>query len=838
MKLGPFISGAKEWRWGPVKAKPKEGKGDEPMKRISIVSAAVLSAATIPGDGWALGLGELTLYSYLNEPFRAEVSLLEADALNDNDVHVDLASDAEFERLGVSRDFFLTRINFQVESDESGRRVVLTTEAPLREPYLDFVVEARWPDGRLLREYTVLMDLPPRPVGVALQDAPIEQAEQPDNQAVISGAEPASADAGGYATGAPVRPVPGAQYLVVNTDTLWRIASDGAAAGVSVEQTMLEILAANPAAFQAGNINGLKSGYVLQIPAAGDIRIDRATALDEVALQNEEWAQGIVRESQGLTLVADAETNIVETAEPAEGEPDTPVDNAMLAGSDPDPNDEAPLDVPGASPGRELEELIATVSRLQESVASLEMQIAERDAELASIKSALAEQQAASRIPVEVERPSAPVVQPNSALQPLPLWPFLAGIATLLVGGGLLIWRRTQRNAESESIDYAHLKDALPAEAIDEVSSPPQLSDPQIMASKALEEAQIYIAYGRTDQAVEVLSDALAEGLTSASLSMCLLECYVELEQLAEAGALLGRLAEGDSPELLERARQMLLDAGMTLTSPSGDAIAQRSQERAEGSEEASVLSELSFSAEPAYAPNDGQRAEPEFEVKRVNPTSATDEQAYGGDDFEDGILDGHSPEESVSVAESLYSAASPKGSAGESASIGVDPIDVVEEVPLLDAGLPAVEDPLEPEKSVAMQPAPLSSIEDEQGLQLAPLKGAVGDHTPEISADDAKSGEVTAEGALSPDTSSLELSPLDAGVDAAEIPVAENFDPDESIYGIETNPVDSKLDLARAYLDMGDEDGARPVLMEVIKEGDLPQQAEARELLLRLEAS
>ena len=56
-------------------------------------------------------------------------------------------------------------------------------------------------------------------------------------------------------------------------------------------------------------------------------------------------------------------------------------------------------------------------------------------------------------------------------------------------------------------------------------------------------------------------------------------------------------------------------------------------------------------------------------------------------------------------------------------------------------------------------------------------------------------------------------------------------FDMDESIYGAETNPVDSKLDLARAYLDMGDEDGARPVLMEVIKEGDLAQQAEAREL-------
>ena len=764
-----------------MKAKPKEGKGDESMKRISIVSAAVLSSATISGDGWALGLGELTLYSYLNEPFRAEVSLLEADSLNDNDVHVDLASDAEFERLGVSRDFFLTRINFQVESDESGRRVVLTTEAPLREPYLDFVVEARWPDGRLLREYTVLIDLPPRPAVLELQDAPIERAAQPDNQAVVSGAETASVDAGGYATRASVRPVPGAQYLVVKTDTLWRIASDGAAAGVSVEQTMLEILAANPAAFQAGNINGLKSGYVLQIPAAGDIRIDLATALEEVALQNEEWAEGVARESQGLTLVADAETKTVEASEPAVGQSDKPSDTAMLAGGETEPGDEAPLDVPGASLGRELEALIATVSRLQESVNSLETQLAERDAELASLRSALTQQQIAIPVPVAVETSSASAGQPNSVAQPLPLWPFLAGIATLLIGGGLLIWRRTGRNTESESIDHADLKDSLPAEESDEVSSPSRLSDPQIMVSKVVEEAQTYIAYGRTDKAVEVLVDALAEGLTSASLNMCLLECYVELEQFAEAGALLGRLEQGDSPELLERARQILLDGGMTLTSPSGDTVAQRSEERAEESEEASVLSELSFSAEPAFALNDAQNTEDASEVESV---------------------------------------------------------DVVEEVPLLDAAPSAFEDPLVPEKSEAGQAASLSSIEDEQGLQLAPLEGVVGDRNPETGADSAKSDETRAYASLPPDTSGLDLSPLDAGVDAAELPIAENFDTDESIHGVETNPVDSKLDLARAYLDMGDEDGARPVLMEVIKEGDRPQQAEARELLLRLEAS
>ena len=63
-----------------------------------------------------------------------------------------------------------------------GRRVVLTTDAPLREPYLDLVVEARWPDGRLLREYTVLIDLPPRPMVAEGQDAPVEKAAQLANQ--------------------------------------------------------------------------------------------------------------------------------------------------------------------------------------------------------------------------------------------------------------------------------------------------------------------------------------------------------------------------------------------------------------------------------------------------------------------------------------------------------------------------------------------------------------------------------------------------------------------------------------------------------------------------------
>jgi FimV C-terminal domain len=81
---------------------------------------------------------------------------------------------------------------------------------------------------------------------------------------------------------------------------------------------------------------------------------------------------------------------------------------------------------------------------------------------------------------------------------------------------------------------------------------------------------------------------------------------------------------------------------------------------------------------------------------------------------------------------------------------------------------------------------------------------------------------------------SGLSLAPVDAETEDQPSAVEEHA----AIYGSETDPMDSQLDLARAYIDMGDEEGARPVLMSVVKEGDLSQQAEARELLLRIEAT
>ena len=124
-----------------MKARPLEGKGDEPMKKFILVITSITVTAAAVGQCWALGLGELRVYTYLNEPLIAQIDLLEADDLSEGEMQVGIATDAEFTRLGMIRDVFLTRINFVVELDAAGKRVVLSTDAPLREPYLDFVVD-------------------------------------------------------------------------------------------------------------------------------------------------------------------------------------------------------------------------------------------------------------------------------------------------------------------------------------------------------------------------------------------------------------------------------------------------------------------------------------------------------------------------------------------------------------------------------------------------------------------------------------------------------------------------------------------------------------------------
>lgn len=247
----------------------------------------------------ALGFGELKLNSGLNQPLDAEIPLYDTGTLNASQLLVKLASPDAFERLGVERFFFLTRLKFTVALDGRGAGVIqVTSREPVREPYLDFIIEAHWPNGRIQREYTVLLDIPKYSDRAA---APVQVSRRPAGDAASATAPrtqtiPARSSRGPRPRqGDDRRSLPSVdgenRYRVQHNDTLVDIARRARPSrDVSIEQVMLALQRNNPRAFIGGNVNRLKSGYVLTYPTAAEARrLTASEAQDEVARQTAVW---------------------------------------------------------------------------------------------------------------------------------------------------------------------------------------------------------------------------------------------------------------------------------------------------------------------------------------------------------------------------------------------------------------------------------------------------------------------------------------------------------------------------------------------------------------------
>jgi pilus assembly protein FimV len=141
------------------------------LTRISLALVLFLSS-----EVWAIGLGDINLESALNEPLRAEIELLSATPEELSSLVVTLASAETFARYGIDRPFYLQEIEFKVLRDgPNGPVVQARSRSAITEPFLTFLVEARWSSGRLLREYTVLLD-PPTYSPPAVQQAPAVEA--------------------------------------------------------------------------------------------------------------------------------------------------------------------------------------------------------------------------------------------------------------------------------------------------------------------------------------------------------------------------------------------------------------------------------------------------------------------------------------------------------------------------------------------------------------------------------------------------------------------------------------------------------------------------------------
>ena len=130
------------------------------MKRPIKLSLAV-ALALAGGNAFALGLGAIQVRSGLNQPLDAEIPVITESAAEANALTVDLASAEDFERIGLSRSRLTVPIEMTVGTNARGQTVIkLSTKEAVREPLLDFLLVANWSKGKLLREYTVLLDPP------------------------------------------------------------------------------------------------------------------------------------------------------------------------------------------------------------------------------------------------------------------------------------------------------------------------------------------------------------------------------------------------------------------------------------------------------------------------------------------------------------------------------------------------------------------------------------------------------------------------------------------------------------------------------------------------------
>ncbi len=217
-----------------------------------------------PASSSSVGFGEVNLQSFLNQPLRAEIPLRGASGVADS-LRIRQASEDAYRRAGLNRGSVPGDLNIQQDGD----RVILTTRRPVREPYVGILLEARWDGGRAMREVSLLLDPP---------------------GTLPSGASAPSVSPADAA--APRTPRAGETLQVRSGDTLYAIVRRSGISGYSDEQAMLAFLDANPRAFIGNNINALRADAELRTPSRAQLEArSAADARAEVADQTRSWQE-------------------------------------------------------------------------------------------------------------------------------------------------------------------------------------------------------------------------------------------------------------------------------------------------------------------------------------------------------------------------------------------------------------------------------------------------------------------------------------------------------------------------------------------------------------------
>ncbi|WP_349736843.1 FimV/HubP family polar landmark protein [Pseudomonas jessenii] len=865
---------------------------------LAIAAASALSS----GMAHALGLGELTLKSTLNQPLVAEIELLDVKDLTAAEVVPSLASPDDFAKAGVDRQAFLNDLTFTPVLNASGKSILrVTSSKPLSEPMVKFLVQVMWPNGRLLRDYSVLLD--------------------------PSKFSPQTAEAAAQPTSTVAAPVTGAtkpsQYTTTPRDTLWEIAAK-ARNGGSIQQTMLAIQALNPDAFIDGNINRLKTGQVLRMPdQAQSTGLPQAKAIAEVAAQNKAWRQGrryVAKPGAGQQQL-DATNRARTEGAPAQAATDKL--SLVSAESGKNPGKGAAGDAKALSnklavtqesldtSRRDNAELKSRMADLQSQVDKLQRLLELKNNQLAKLQTegaaaapaaatapAMSAELAANPAAAPAPADAAPMVTPPEAT-PAPVEkpaeatpaasddqkfnelltnPVLLG----LVGGGavilLLLLLLLARRRKAQQAAEKHLRMAralaedqpfsadldLPESSFEGLEVPPPsvklataptpapapapVVAPVVMTTPiaaplvapaaersddVLGQAQSHINAGRLNQAAALLEDGVKQEPKRSDLRLKLMEVY---GQQGDRDAFVGQerqlVANGDNFAQVEKLKSRF--PAMALVAAGGIAAAAVAAEL-----DAQYVKELLLDEPQAPAP------EPE-PAPAPAPFEDDLDSAF---DLSLDDLDAITP---------LAPAPAPEPEVAALPDLGEFPLDddlsfesVLQQQTEIKENLDDLSD-FDLDLDLGAQPSPAMLAEDDflldldEGVKDFPV--AETPAVPEVALDDL---ELPADFDLSlaeeldaPDAFAAELDDVNAELESLSNSIGEPtfteadaaLDSDDDFDFLSgTDEAATKLDLAQAYIDMGDSDGARDILNEVVSEGSAEQKSEAEEMLSRL---
>jgi len=897
------------------------------MLRIrKLVLAMAAASALSSGMANALGLGELTLKSAQNQPLDAEIELLDVRDLTAAEVAPSLAPPEEFSKAGVAFATYLEDLTFTPVINPNGKSVLrVTSSQPLPGSVVKFLVQVMWPQGRLLRDYSVLLD-----------------------QAKAQGKQPAPGNVAPAVTGA-------SSYTTQRRDTLWQIAARNSQGG-SIQQTMIAIQALNPDAFIGNNINQLKVGQVLRLPDQQQIQaIAQGEAVRDVAEQYAAWREG--RRLGPRARQLDATRRGAAEAAPeriAQGDNLRLVSPGNQAGAAPAKGLNDKLAVAQESldtSRRDNDELKSRMADLQSQLDKLQRLIALKNDQLARLEA----QGAAGEAPVAAALPGEPApanpaanaepdVKPAPAAvdtapasvpdaqpradgvlgNPLLLW-LIAGSAFLVLLLLLVLLMR-KRKAQEEAEKHLRMARALAEEEqgagldIDadsfeglEVSAPSVTLSPAVVAASAaaataaekpavalaepapqpdttaalLAEVEQSLQSGRLNHAAELLETALAAEPQRDVLRLKLMEVYarqgdhsafVEQERVLPATeqnvaqvdelkgrfpAMLGLAAAGLGAAALAAEMDEQYVQGLLQDPPEAPVVEDTVPEGASEAEP-EVLSEPDFVAEQAL----DDIVEPEVEaISEVPALDASDldsdfdlslgedlpeEDPLAAPLLDEPVLDEVQVEEQPAAVEAELQADAEKDAETDVAADADFEAMLAQAEPQPVADLDDFDlDVSEPVAPAVAEETPVDVADELAAFDSVPefdpvteldlpsdfdLSLSLEDDSPAAKSFASELDDVNAElDKLSQNLESPSLEPHFTAEDAVEQPEPEPLDDLDFDFFSGSDEVATKLDLARAYIDMGDHQGARDILDEVVKDGDGTQRQEAEDMLSRL---